>query len=432
MSPERTKNTDTATTSPAESKETDSIGFTQTRSGARTKTGSFVAQPNTYFAPAARALQQQVETTIQLVAQSPVTTALLRSATSMMCILNEYRQIVAINTALLDSLDVTHADDVIGRRHGEAMRCIHSDDHPGGCGTGPFCRACEAAIAIVASQSTSRPVERECVISIANRKGEPRDLALSVRASPFELNGERFTVLCMTDVGVQKLYQDLEQSFLHDLSNLAMALNASTEQLRRGDAQGSELVADVCDLARRLSHEIVVQRLLLSSDPTRHRVTWQTVNVGDLLRFLQRLATTHPSAQLKRYVVRSYPNASELLTDPSLLERALANLLINAFEASNVGDEVRLDVESSDSTLRFAIHNNGAMAPAVAARVFHRHFSTKQGAGRGQGTYAVRLLGETMLQGRVSFTSDVERGTTFVMELPLRPQQSIRPSRRKS
>ena len=75
-------------------------------------------EPASYFASAARAAAPELERAIQRVTQSPVTTALLRSATSMMCVLNEHRQIVTLNTAYLDSLDMAHSDDVIGLRTG--------------------------------------------------------------------------------------------------------------------------------------------------------------------------------------------------------------------------------------------------------------------------------------------------------------------------
>jgi K+-sensing histidine kinase KdpD len=311
------------------------------------------------------------------------------------------------------------------------MRCIHEADHPGGCGTGPFCRACEAAIAIVASQTTGRPVERDCVISVTNRKGHERDLVLSVRASPFELKGEHFTVFCMTDIGVQKLYLELEHSFLHDLSNLAMSLCASSESLSRNDSeQENEPLNDLRELTQRLSHEITVQRLLLSRDPSRHRVNREAINLAEILRYLQRIAALHPCAQRKRYLVEAEPNAGELVTDSCLLERVLANMLINAFEATEVGGEVHLKVDGTDTVQRFAVHNASFIPPAVAARIFHRHFSTKQGSGRGQGTYAMRLLAETLLQGKLGFSTDAELGTTFCLELPLNPQQSSPQSRR--
>ena len=151
----------------------------------RTKVIAPAANTTSYFAPVERATASDLERTIQLVAQSPVTTALLRSATSMMCVLNGHRQIVTLNTAYLDSLDVAHADDVIGLRPGEAINCVHANDHFGGCGTSAHCRGCDVAIAIVASQRTTRPVQRECVVSIRDRKGATRDMSLAVRASPF-------------------------------------------------------------------------------------------------------------------------------------------------------------------------------------------------------------------------------------------------------
>jgi signal transduction histidine kinase len=345
----------------------------------------------------------------------------------MMCILNEHRQIVAINTAMLDSLDMAHSDDVIGMRPGEAMRCVHRDDHPAGCGTGPFCRTCEAAIAIVASQSTSRPVERECVVSIMTRKGESRDLALSVRASPFELKGERFTVYCMTDIRVQKLFRELEHSFLHDISNLTTALCAACDLLRQSHSDQSDGVADdICDLTQRLAREITVQRLLISSDPSKYHLNWQRVEVAALLHFARRLAGTHPSAQHKRFAIESPPPVAEIATDATLLERVLANMLLNAFEATEPGNEVRLSIELLGPTVRFAVHNTGCMPPTTAARVFHRHFTTKQGLGRGQGTFAIRLLGESLLQGKASFSTDVQLGTDFFLELPLKPDQNRR------
>lgn len=405
------------------------VSATPTRigKGQRGKAGAKTSEPTTFFAPARRAAQEDLETTIQLVTQSPLTSALLRSATSMMCILNEHRQIVALNTSYLDTLELAHADDVIGLRPGEAMRCVHANDHPSGCGTGPFCRICEAAIALVASQTTGRAVERECVISVKNRKGEVRDLSLSVRASPFILNGEHFTVYCMTDVGEHLLFEGLQRTLLHDLSNLVCALAASSDGLRHAHIDNhAGLVDDICELTQRLSHDILVQRLLLSSDPVKQQLNFQDTNIGALLRFLERMMANHPSSRLKQLTIVTYPKVSEVRTVSSLLERVLINMLINAFEATEVGGTVRLGIESTDVALRFVVWNRGEITAQVVPRIFQRYFSTKSGPGRGQGTYAMRLLGETLLRGRVGFATSAEQGTTFYLELPLDPQAALR------
>jgi sensor histidine kinase regulating citrate/malate metabolism len=58
------------------------------------------------------------------------------------------------------------------------------------------------------------------------------------------------------------------------------------------------------------------------------------------------------------------------------------------------------------------------MPRSVQLQVFNRSFSTK-GAGRGLGTYSMKLLTERFLGGRVWFTSTREAGTTFYASYPL-------------
>jgi signal transduction histidine kinase len=55
------------------------------------------------------------------------------------------------------------------------------------------------------------------------------------------------------------------------------------------------------------------------------------------------------------------------------------------------------------------------MPDHVRAHVFQRSFSTK-GAGRGLGTYSVKLLTESYLAGQAWFESTTGQGTTFHVE----------------
>lgn len=54
----------------------------------------------------------------------------------------------------------------------------------------------------------------------------------------------------------------------------------------------------------------------------------------------------------------------------------------------------------------------------IRRRVFQRHFSTKAGAGRGYGTYSMKLFGEGYLRGQVWFESTDSLGTVFSLKLP--------------
>jgi signal transduction histidine kinase len=95
----------------------------------------------------------------------------------------------------------------------------------------------------------------------------------------------------------------------------------------------------------------------------------------------------------------------------------------NGLEASPEGAAVRVWVErEDDGGVRFRIQNPGVMPGDVQARVFQRSFSTKASAGRGLGTYSMKLFGERVLGGKVGFVSSADVGTLFTVSLPVAPR----------
>jgi sensor histidine kinase regulating citrate/malate metabolism len=73
--------------------------------------------------------------------------------------------------------------------------------------------------------------------------------------------------------------------------------------------------------------------------------------------------------------------------------------------------------EGSEAVIE--VHNNGVIDEEVQLQLFKRSFSTKSSAGRGIGTYSMKLFGERYLNGRISFRSSREEGTLFSFSLPL-------------
>jgi len=393
--------------------------------GSSPRGASLPPMPPTFFAPSERASRESLHESIDRVAQSEVVSALLRSSTSMMCILNEHRQILALNAAYLDGLKADNADDILGLRPGEAIHCARSDEHPGGCGTGPHCRSCGAAIAIVAAQGTGKPVQRECLLSARDHKGHSQDYSFLVRASPCIEARENLLVLSLSDVSSQKLHAGLERAFLHDLSNVVVALNATAELLKLATpAEANVLIDDLGELTQRLTRELLVQKLLLAEDPRHYRQNWQKVRIDDTLRLIERLFSNHPAASSKRLVVELRLQTNEISTDASLLERVLTNMATNALEASSLGQVVKLTAVSNQTDVTFSVWNSAFMDETVASRVFQRFFTTKQGLGRGQGTYAMKLIGEGLLRGKVQLTTSREAGTTFSLTLPVDPKRA--------
>jgi PAS domain-containing protein len=117
-------------------------------------------EPGSYFAPTGRASDEQLQAHLQVVSHNPVLDSLLQSVSGLLAVLNQQRQILAVNEAFLAALGLNESNLVLGLRPGEAVQCVHAHDEAGGCGTSKFCRSCGAAIAIVTSLGTDRPAER--------------------------------------------------------------------------------------------------------------------------------------------------------------------------------------------------------------------------------------------------------------------------------
>ncbi len=170
-------------------------------------------------------------------------------------------------------------------------------------------------------------------------------------------------------------------------------------------------------IADRLVREVQVQRVLSTTRFEDYQPGCAPVAVGRLFEDLARLFARHPVSQGRTLVVLP-PEVGTVRTDPFLLARILTNMLKNAFEATRPGGVVRLAAVAQDGLASFEVHNPGAVPAAVVPRIFQRHFSTKSGAGRGEGTWSMKTLGERLLGGRVGFDTSRLAGTTFWLRLP--------------
>jgi sensor histidine kinase regulating citrate/malate metabolism len=90
----------------------------------------------------------------------------------------------------------------------------------------------------------------------------------------------------------------------------------------------------------------------------------------------------------------------------------------NAAEATPENGSVKIGYMKKNEMALFSVNNPGNIPVDVRLQIFQRSYSTK-GRGRGLGTYSMKLFGETVLKGKVYFTSDEKSGTTFTIELPI-------------
>lgn len=166
-----------------------------------------------------------------------------------------------------------------------------------------------------------------------------------------------------------------------------------------------------------LLDEIHSARDLTAAERGALKVTCSRVDAAGLLSRVCASYRHHSLSQGKTIAAVVVSGPALVQSSEVLLRRVIGNLIKNALEASSAGQTVTVSFYNDDRPV-FSVHNESVMTDEVKRQLFQRSFSTKQGNGRGIGTYSVKLLTERYLGGTVDFVSPApEGGTVFSIRL---------------
>lgn len=371
--------------------------------------------PETYFAPAAKADAQALLADIELISNHPIIDAVLHSSSSLLAILNEQRQILSSNDSFLKSLGIDDPKSLLSLRPGQAVQCIHAYESPNGCGTTQFCASCGAAIAMVSCLDKNIPIEKTCALT-AKRNGKVVEIALAVRAQPIVIEKKKFIMLFLQDISKDQFLLSLERTFLHDINNILCGLLGSC-QIYGLQHDNPPEIQHIANLVERISQEISIQGALSSFGEAGLKPIRQAIFSEQILSEIKDVFAHHPAAEGKCIVMDNNAPGVQVNTDMALLMRVLCNMITNALEATETGDKIKFWIDSEAGGLALKVWNKAVIPDMIKLRIFQRHFSTKEGKGRGLGTYSMKIFGEQYLGGKMSFTSTKKNGTLFCLTL---------------
>jgi signal transduction histidine kinase len=373
----------------------------------------------TYFAPAARASEQDLAAALRQVSDDPLLTQLLQAVGSVLLVVNAERQVIAANDAALRAagLDTDSLSVALGLRIGETFGCIHVGATPNGCGTGHPCSNCGVARALMDAQLNNRTVEYECAIRSV-QGGLERTQEYLTRVAPLADTSPALYLVTLHDIADKKRRETLERVFLHDLMNTLSALSAYHSLAENQLMSGDECLQHMSQLIARVIDEVKIHRSLMSANHEHPTIHIEPLRTRALVEALKLGFDAHELLESRNLVIDCCDESLD--SDRTLLLRVLTNMLKNAFEATPKGGTVTLRCYREDHRLVFTVINAGKIPEEVAPHIFTRSFSTKSEAGRGLGTYSMKLFGERFLRGKVTFTTSEEDGTRFFLRLPLR------------
>src|SRR5436305_10023404 len=205
----------------------------------------------------------------------------------------------------------------------------------------------------------------------------------------------------------------------HEVKNPLNSMRLWLENLKEslsydGDGSAQQAVQVLDKEIDRLDQ--VVKRFLDFTRPMEVRL--EATQLADLLKEVLEIATPQlqkSNIQLAQLLPIDVPEA---YVDRALLKQAVLNLVLNAAEAMPNGGQLRLVLSRRGEMAEITVGDTGnGIPPENQQKIFQLFFTTRPG-GSGIGLASTFRIVQ-LHNGSINFTSEVGRGTTFRIELPL-------------
>jgi two-component system, NtrC family, nitrogen regulation sensor histidine kinase NtrY len=225
-------------------------------------------------------------------------------------------------------------------------------------------------------------------------------------------------------------WRELARRLAHELKNPLFPLQVTVENLMRARQKSPEMFEEVFHegtatlLAEIDNLKTIISRFSeFSRMPQPQRQPTQVNEVArSVLRVFQAQLQNKDNHQIVVHTELS-ETLPEISADPDLLHRALQNLVLNAIDAMPQGGNLAIRTAAAGDRIEIAVSDTGSgLTKEECGRLFTPYYTTKQ-HGTGLGLAIVQSVVSDH-GGQISVESTKEKGTTFRIELPRRPQPS--------
>lgn len=159
------------------------------------------AAVDTFFASVGRDGLRELQSATALLQGAPLVQEIIDAIPIPVTVLNQKGQVVLMNRRASHWLGVG-VECAVGKRHGDLLCCIHSQEGADGCGTSQHCRSCGAAVSISATQESQGQAIHEYHLRQITRLGEEAK-ELEVTTTPIRVEGRTFTIFAVREINSQ-------------------------------------------------------------------------------------------------------------------------------------------------------------------------------------------------------------------------------------
>ena len=284
-----------------------------------------------------------------------------------------------------------------------------------------------AVVAVIVSRSISRPLAR--ITQAA------QEMALGHYDQELDLQGEdevgrlaqAFNAMTRQVSRSHRTMRDLLANVSHELKTPLTSIQGFSQALEDGAIsspeeyrQAGRIINEETQRMRRLIDDLIELSRLESGQAVMQR---DAIDLADLLRVCARRFEWQlkESGAAMHLDLRSLP---PLEGDERRLEQAFTNLIDNAVRHTPQGGSITVRAEAQNGLVSIAVHNTGSyIPPEELPRLFERFFQIDRNRSSGAGGAGLGLaIASEVVQahrGDIRASSDRERGTEFLVTLPL-------------
>lgn len=307
----------------------------------------------------------------------------------------------------------------------------------------------------------ARVLSKGRVVGLANHtiliRKDGTEIAIDDSGAPIKNKQGKITgvVLIFRDVGKRRELEQKLEAYTNNLESLVQERGEklkSAERLAAIGATAGMVGHDIRNPLQAIIGDLFLAREELKQMPKNKRgrameesldaieenIYYINKIVSDLQDYTRPLKPTLEKIKIKELIdntiiVNNIPEkikielvADERLilnADPAYLRRALTNLIVNAIQAMPNGGKLTIEAHTIDTKTIISVKDTGVGIPQdIKSNLFTPLFTTKA-KGQGLGLAVVKRLLEAM-HGSITFESQVENGTTFIITIPASIQKN--------
>ena len=364
--------------------------------------------------------------------------AIFDAAPVGMMLIDENREVCRVNDDIRQMVSKGYIE-IINRRIGDALGCVNSTYSEQGCEFSPACGTClfqQTIRTVLDSEQGIHKVEIQPTFKKGNDEIKPW---LCISAEPAMIDGHRHVVVAIDDITERKRAEEelketmkLKSQFISTVSH---ELRTPLTSLKEGVAIVLEEVVgkinekqrNFLDIAKRNIDRLarLINDVLDFQKLEGGKMTFN-MHENDIRQVTEDVYATMLSFANSKGVNLSVEVDGELpkaTFDSDKIIQALTNLVSNAIKFTPENGQVSIGVQRWREEMAIRVKDSGmGIPPEDLQKIFDRfyrvHRPGKEIQGTGLGLPIVRDI-VTMHGGRIEVESEVDRGTTFTVFLPI-------------